>query len=356
MGKRSVLRGYFYLLLIVMFFILNNASAISLAKITIDPASQVVKKGQEFSINISIDPANNPITAAQFNLIFNRSLIEVKKVTEGNLYRRNGANTIFNSGILNNNKGTLINVWGLIITPGANVMTKGNLATVTVYAKDAGVSLINLTNVIVSNPDSNAVQINITNGSIKISFNDTIPPASIKNLTNISYSQNYIKWIWTDPIDVDFSKVMIYLDGKFKTNVSKGVKFYNATGLLPNTSHTIAIRTVDTSGNINQTWVNRTAWTMRDNIPPRSITNLTNISYAKNYIRWIWTNPVDTDFSKVMIYLDGKFKTNVSRSIKYYNATGLIASTSHTIAIRTVDTSGNINRTWVNCTARTASR
>jgi len=77
---------------------------------------------------------------------------------------------------------------------------------------------------------------------------------------------------------------MVYLDGKFKTNVSKGVKYYNATGLLANTSHTIATRTIATNGSISMYWVNSTAWAKPDFSPPASITNLTNVSYAQSFI------------------------------------------------------------------------
>jgi hypothetical protein len=90
---------------------------------------------------------------------------------------------------------------------------------------------------------------------------DTIPPASVTNLRNISFSQNYINWTWTDPSDSNFSKVMIYLDGSFRTNVSKGVQYYNATSLIAGTTHTISTRTLGISGGINLKWVNRTATT-----------------------------------------------------------------------------------------------
>jgi len=81
------------------------------------------------------------------------------------------------------------------------------------------------------------------------------------NLHNVTYEPTYIKWGWTDPEDADLSHVMVYLNGVFKTNVSKGTQFYNATGLSPDTEYTLSTRTVDTAGNINQTWVNHTAWT-----------------------------------------------------------------------------------------------
>lgn len=90
---------------------------------------------------------------------------------------------------------------------------------------------------------------------------DTIPPASIANLHNTTYEQTYINYSWNDPKDSDFSHVMIYINGIFKTNVSKGVQYYTATGLTPDTEYTISTHTADTSGNINLTWVNHTART-----------------------------------------------------------------------------------------------
>ncbi len=91
-----------------------------------------------------------------------------------------------------------------------------------------------------------------------------------------------------------------------------------------------------------------------DTTPPRSITNLTNKSYKPYYINWTWTDPKDSDFARVMVYINGVFKSNVTKGVRYYNAAGLSASTGYTISTHTVDTSGNINKTWMNHTARTA--
>jgi PKD repeat protein len=70
-----------------------------------------------------------------------------------------------------------------------------------------------------------------------------------------------INWVWTDPTDADFNKVMVFLDGTFRTNVTKGVQLYSATGLTADTQHIIGTRTVDTTGNVNASWVNHTART-----------------------------------------------------------------------------------------------
>jgi hypothetical protein len=56
---------------------------------------------------------------------------------------------------------------------------------------------------------------------------------------------------------------MVFIDGKFKKNVSKGKRYYNATNFESNTKHTISTWTVDMNGNINKTWTNRSAWTAK---------------------------------------------------------------------------------------------
>lgn len=89
---------------------------------------------------------------------------------------------------------------------------------------------------------------------------ENTPPSSISNLTNTTTSTS-INWTWIDPADADFDKVMVYISGSFITNVSAGVEFYLNSSFSPNTEYTISTRTVDTAGNINQTWVNQTSQT-----------------------------------------------------------------------------------------------
>ena len=89
-----------------------------------------------------------------------------------------------------------------------------------------------------------------------------------------------------------------------------------------------------------------------DITPPASITSL-NYSVGYTWINWSWNNPTDTDFVLVIIFLENVFKTNITSPIDYYNATNLTAGTQYTISTHTVDTSGNINQTWVNHTAKT---
>ncbi|MCX9081282.1 MAG: right-handed parallel beta-helix repeat-containing protein [Candidatus Methanoperedens sp.] len=92
---------------------------------------------------------------------------------------------------------------------------------------------------------------------------DKISPKSVSNLKNVSYASSYINWTWKDPKDIDFKKVMVFIDGKLKKNVSKGKRFYNATNFTANTRHTISTWTVDWNGNINKTWKNSSVWTAK---------------------------------------------------------------------------------------------
>ncbi len=183
---------------------------------------------------------------------------------------------------------------------------------------------------------------------------DTTAPAPVKALNEVGNGSYWIRWSWTNPNDADFSHAMVYFDGAFVTNISEG--YYNATGLIEGSTHTISIRTVDTSGNINSAWVNDSATTAlpTDLIPPGSITDLGENDVDSVWISWTWTNPNDVDFSHLMIYIDGAFVTNTAdSSVNSYNATGLSEDATHTIGIRTVDASGNINSMWVNDSATT---
>jgi nitrous oxidase accessory protein NosD len=88
---------------------------------------------------------------------------------------------------------------------------------------------------------------------------DTEPPASITNLTNTTYEQTHINWTWTNPNDVDFNHIMVFIDDVWQTNTTS--EYYNATGFTPGTGHGIATHTVDVLGNVNTSWVNHTATT-----------------------------------------------------------------------------------------------
>jgi hypothetical protein len=99
----------------------------------------------------------------------------------------------------------------------------------------------------------------------EITLVDITPPTSITNL-NPTTGTTWINWTWTNPPDLDFNHTMVYLNGTWQTNTSN--PFHNATGLSPDANYEIAAHTVDTSGNVNTTWVNQTT-----NITPKGDLN-----------------------------------------------------------------------------------
>ena len=175
-------------------------------------------------------------------------------------------------------------------------------------------------------------------------------PASVTNLKETAIGTGWITWEWTNPMDADFSHVMIFIDGAFIANTSNN--YYNATGLAENTLYTIGIKTVDTAGNINHVTISSQATTkIIDRTPPGLVMNIQETGVGASWIYWTWTNPMDSDFSYARVYIDGIFVTTTSNN--YYNATGLSDGIEHTISTETVDTSENINTVQVSDSATT---
>ncbi len=104
--------------------------------------------------------------------------------------------------------------------------------------------------------------------TIKAKPIDKTPPASIINPQAIAGS-TYINFTWTNPSDPDYHHVMLFLNGTFLTNITTPQNYHNVTGLTPDTEYQLGTHTVDSSGNINETWVNATARTLPSGaVPP----------------------------------------------------------------------------------------
>jgi hypothetical protein len=171
---------------------------------------------------------------------------------------------------------------------------------------------------------------------------------------NDTPTQTTVNLTWNSTADAYYYQI-------FKNSTSLGYTqntYWNDTGLTADTLYNYIVRANDSYNNWGQNSSNLSVETAQaiDITPPAGVTNLTNVTYAQTYINWTWTDPIQSNFSKVMIYLNGIFKTNVSKDVQYYNATGLTPETQHTISTLIVDTYGNISQTWVNNTASTALR
>ena len=174
MKKQSAL---FALAGIVILLFAVSASIANMEKTAfiISPSVPSIPVGESFTINILIEP-DRPIAGAQLNLKFNSSLIVVDSVEEGNFFKQNGSDTLFNGGNIDNTAGIISHVWGNILnTPDApkNVSTPGVFAVVNVTSYRAGVSNLSLVDVppisvMAADSLGDPIPANITNATIEI--------------------------------------------------------------------------------------------------------------------------------------------------------------------------------------------
>ncbi|MCE8427298.1 MAG: hypothetical protein J5U19_02750, partial [Candidatus Methanoperedens sp.] len=147
----------------------------SAATVAVIPSNKIVSQGQTFDLNVSIDPGGTAIAGAQLNIEFNKTIFNVNSIKEGNLFKQNGASTFFNNGMINNSLGTVSNIFGAIIGH-FNVSTPETFIIINFTALgSSGQSGINLSNVKISDPFANYVDLNVINGSVNINYTPLSP-------------------------------------------------------------------------------------------------------------------------------------------------------------------------------------
>src|SRR4030066_1698128 len=139
------------------------------AEVAINPATKIVTQGETFDLNVTIDPSGTQIVGVQMDIGFNSSLFRINNISEGNFLNRNGTNTFFNAGMINNSTGTAINIFN-IVSGNKNVSIRGTFIIINVTAIGiTGTSGFDLFNVKISDTNGLAVSFNSTNGSLTIS-------------------------------------------------------------------------------------------------------------------------------------------------------------------------------------------
>ncbi|MBN1624693.1 MAG: hypothetical protein JW903_10010 [Clostridia bacterium] len=142
----------------------------SASSVMLKPSSGVVSAGETFTVDVFVEP-EVAIAGVQFDLEFDGSKIHLDNaaeyVAEGELFKQSGHGTFFVSGT--SGPGLLQNVYGTILGA-ASVSTPGVFATVTLTADEhsTGISTISLVNVIISDPGSHAIEIEVKNTIVEI--------------------------------------------------------------------------------------------------------------------------------------------------------------------------------------------
>ena len=175
MKKQLILFAVIGIAFLLLFAVVASIACADETVFIVSPSVPSVPSGQSFTINILIEP-DRPIAGAQLNLKFNSSLIVVDSVEEGDFFKQNGSDTLFNGGNIDNTVGVVSHVWGNILnTSGApkNVSTPGVFAIVNVTSYRAGVSNLLLVeiypiDIMAADSSGNPVPVSITNATIEI--------------------------------------------------------------------------------------------------------------------------------------------------------------------------------------------
>lgn len=154
-----------FLISIFLLFI----TPVQAAHVYIDPEYQTASIGDTITVDIIVDPEEGiGVYGAQYNLSFDNTLLNATDQNTGPFLSQDGANTIVFWNNINNTieivgygESRMMEVYG--------VTTPGILTTVTfeVIAEE-GISELGLSNVHLSDNDSNVIPTTYTNGSVDI--------------------------------------------------------------------------------------------------------------------------------------------------------------------------------------------
>ena len=166
MRVNKKIRLIIILILIIGMFLLPYVTTSPPAQVSVFPSNQTLAPGETFDLAILIDPMGTYIAGAKLNIEFNRDMLKVNKISEGNLFKQNGANTFFNGGVVNNPDGMVTNIYDAIIGK-SNVSNPGTFITINLTViNSSGSAKINISNVEISDPNGFLIAVNVINGTI----------------------------------------------------------------------------------------------------------------------------------------------------------------------------------------------
>ncbi|MCD4703260.1 MAG: hypothetical protein K8R64_03015 [Methanosarcinaceae archaeon] len=138
----------------------------SATDVILKPSSPTVCAGDAFTVEVFVYP-NAEISGMYFEPRFDDSKMHIEDVSEGTLFQQWEERSFFTVGLTET--GSIKNVYGCILGEG-DVTTPAVFATITLVAgpKTNGISHIYLEDVIISDPKGHAIDVTVTQASVKI--------------------------------------------------------------------------------------------------------------------------------------------------------------------------------------------
>ncbi len=168
LSRLFALFGFFLMFSFLSFGFFALGDPFENTQISISPVSQTVDADDNFTIDVFCVPGQ-PIKAFELRLLFDASLVQADSVVEGDIF--DNFSTFFNGGTIDNEAGSIVNIYGLIVGPG-NVTDDGTFVTITFTAKQySGTSDLEFIDVgtwtTVVN-ETEYVPVNVTSGSVEV--------------------------------------------------------------------------------------------------------------------------------------------------------------------------------------------
>lgn len=136
-------------------------------KIYVSPAKQNVSIGDSFTISVTVDPASTEIYGAQFTLHFDQNILNATAQSPGTFLSQDGASTMVMINDINNTIGRIEygeTRWGVE----DGVTSPGTLVSFNFRAVKSGSSGLNLSHVVLSDPNSTDIATDSSNGMVTV--------------------------------------------------------------------------------------------------------------------------------------------------------------------------------------------
>jgi len=153
--------------LLLMLLCLTTATSAT-PKISVYPSSIKASPGENFTIEIRIDPNGAEIYAVQYDLYFNPSILNATSQSQGNFLSQDGANTIVLVNKINNTIGKIEYVETRMGVE-EGVKEAGVLSSISFKVIGTGTSGLNLSNVILSDLNPSPIEATIVSGKVDVS-------------------------------------------------------------------------------------------------------------------------------------------------------------------------------------------
>lgn len=346
---RKMTRTFLILTLLLLVLLCMPAQpTLAAPTISIEPSHSDVLQGDLVTVNITVDPEGVETMGAQYNLYFNNTLLNATEQVEGYFLSHDDANTLIMPNRFNNTI-ALVEYGETRIGVTYGVTAYGVLASVTFRALEPGVCSLDLSNVILSDPDASEIPgVVVNNATLGISethfiISGYVDYDSAGPVINPDVTVTNLNTTEVFTADTNNSSNYYLISTNFAHISSGDVLHFAAADRLGNSTefdHTVTQGEMDASGFLHNIVI-----IIPDTTTP-VITNTTATSITKDSATIIW----DTDELSDSQVRYGTSPGNYSQTV--YSAagtmhhsidlTGLSLDTTYYYVVSSTDPSSNL--------------